>query len=98
MKRPDIKAGELLDAWEILSKYKGIVHNWWRFIEGTIDKIRNQEKNKHALKNKKGRQPCKKIKTQEICKEESSEKDTLEPRYQKSPISLGEALKKLQNG
>lgn len=28
---------ELKYAWDVLGKYKGIVYDWWRFIEGTIE-------------------------------------------------------------
>lgn len=85
---------EILYAWNVLCSYDNIVYDWFRFIEGTIEKYRNTSKGKYATKVK----VCKTKNTQESFKEECSEKDTSGQRYPNSGALLMKLLGKSPNG
>lgn len=44
---------ELQEAWKVLASYKNIVYDWWRFIEGTIEKYRNLKRSENICKSNK---------------------------------------------
>lgn len=86
---------EIQYAWGVLAEYGGIVYDWFRFIEGTIEKYRNQLKSQTISRGKKS---CKKKNTQESYKESSTEKDTSEQLYLNSGEYLMSLLKGSHNG
>lgn len=99
VKKKDWKTSEISKAWEILAKYKNIVYDWFRFIEGTIEKFRNAHKSikaseSAARKNtNKEKSSCNKNQTPQpkTCNEPSLEKDTQvqpSPRYEISILDL----------
>lgn len=47
--RRDWTLEEISKAWSILSDYGGVVWDWWRFIEGTIDNIRRKIKSEKII-------------------------------------------------
>lgn len=47
-KRVSWTSNEISYAWETLHTYNGVIHDWWRFIEGTVDKYRIMMKSKNA--------------------------------------------------
>src|SRR5690606_27564971 len=91
---------------KVLYEYGKIVHDWFRFIEGTIEKIRNRHKSKKASESefrkntKKEKQKCDQPLTpkQKICNEPTSERDTQEQASQKSEISIMDLVDKYRSG
>lgn len=47
-------AQEIRESWKILAEYKGPIRDVFRFIEGTIEKLRNKKKSDYLSKNIKG--------------------------------------------
>lgn len=101
---------EIEYAFNSLSKYTGIVHNWSRFIEGTISNYRNVKKSKKASgdrstkgskhkNHKMDMESCKTRITKEYknCKEDCSDRDTSAPVSGKAG-SLLELILKSRNG
>ena len=93
---------EINEAWEILGAYSGIVHDWWKFIQGTVENIKKKKKASKA-NNPRGKHAKQKEKTcnmtiqQELekLKNDSLAKDTSE---QASPrLSLQEMLDQMNN-
>lgn len=41
--KKDWSTQEILESWIILSSCKGVVNDWFKFIEGTINKLRNKK-------------------------------------------------------
>lgn len=51
--RKDWQGDEIAQAWQALSNCKTIIHDWWRFIEGTIENIRRKTKSNNINGDKK---------------------------------------------
>lgn len=47
-----LSTDEIHEAWVILSDYSGLIRDPLRFIEGTVENIRNKKKSKFLAKNK----------------------------------------------
>ncbi len=45
--RCDFSSDAIRYAWNSLCNYEGVVHDWWRFIEGTAKNYSNKKKSKH---------------------------------------------------
>ena len=43
----------IFSAWKALGQYNGIVHDWWRFIEGTIQNLLKKQKSENITKESK---------------------------------------------
>ena len=95
-KKVNWSKNEIEYAFGALAKYGGVVYDLTRFIEGTIEKYRNQIKSQKISKLKE--KPCHQTNKSETCKKDSGEAATQARPFQPSPISLGEYLKRSQNG
>lgn len=75
---------EIEEAWQILCDYKGPIRDWFAFIKGTIQKLRNNKKHAIITKKTQKKNSCNQQKNSvksisETPKESSTEKGTLEP-------------------
>lgn len=43
MHKTDWTDAEIREAWEILASYQGIIRDWFRFVEGTINNLRKKD-------------------------------------------------------
>ena len=55
---PNWMSDEILEAWDILVAHNGVVSDAFRFIEGTVEKIRNRKKSKYLDTKSSGKRPC----------------------------------------
>ncbi len=91
-------------AWQTLADYKGIVYDWWAFIQGTVKKYKDSIISKRASgelvtkgsKHKPGTTKggsCKTIqKENKNCKDNSSDKGSLAQRYP-NLVCVGDLIK-----
>lgn len=88
-KKTQFSTETLQKAWIVLCKYKGVVHNWWRFIEGTSENIEKKNTSEKIIEPKKCYKTTKiqkKTHTEESskgCNKISSGKDSSEHPSQK---------------
>jgi len=77
-------SSEITYSWEAMCSYKGQIRDWWRFVEGTVEKYRIVNKSKNALEaqGRQGKNTYKERK--EICKTNISQ----EGRSSKSDYSI----------
>lgn len=89
---PQAKIRHIEKAWKVLADYQNTVHDWVRFIEGTVLNLQKKETSKNI--NNSGSRTCKNQKREKEspmklelprCKETSTVKGTLEQHSQKSP-------------
>lgn len=93
MSKMDWSAQEIASAWQILCDYQGPVRTWKRFIEGTIENLRNAKKYAPITKKTQDAK-CKTPKSQDlnsslpIEKPKSSEPVTLIPAFQRLILDI----------
>lgn len=99
--RCDFSSDAIRYAWQSLCQYEGVVHDWWRFIEGTATNYQRKKKSQQI-----GRIECQRNATQRNTtrenrslnhfKEDSSGKDSSTQTSQKSK-SIMDCLRELQD-
>ena len=86
----------ILYAWNCLCEYRGVVHNWRRFVEGIAENYEKKEKSREISERKcqnkhKTTATCSSSTSREVCSERDSSEQACQPL-----VSLGDTLKKLQ--
>lgn len=96
-------------SWIVIAEYTGVIHDWKRFIEGTIDNFKKALKSKRAAGNcntsdsrkkshKRSMESCKTIsQNQKNINSDSLESDTLE-QHSPTLVCLGDTMKRLSYG
>jgi len=107
---PEWKVEEINYAWEVLASYQAIVYDWQRFIEGTVQKYRNQLKSKRASGEKVSKGPTQKsqnrgkgqcnqtIPTELKNINSNSSENASGEQVSQERISITEALRRLEDG
>ena len=101
--KKDWSSGAISYAWKTLAEYEEIVHDWWRFIEGTVAKYLSSVKSKRASGERdpehksqtrgKGKCSQKVTENQKNIKKDFSESDSKEQNYPEL-VCLGPLLER----